>query len=142
LGIVEDNPEDFTTLVRLLRRVGCQRPLMRFMNGEEAIVSLRRLEAEGGQSSLPFLLLIDLNLPGRSGCQVIEEVKGDPLLRRIPIVVLSTSAHERDVGSCYEAGANSYMQKPMDLGRYEEVIRVLITYWLDVVLLPGKGQAV
>lgn len=141
LGVVEDSPEDFDTLSRLLRRNGFQGSLKRYPSGEEALAHLRGLRDAGDPTDLPCLLLLDLNLPGCTGCQVAEEIKGDPFLRAIPIVVLSTSAHERDVESCYRAGANGYLQKPVDLERFRELVRALLAFWFDVTVLPCAPHA-
>ena len=140
LAVVEDSPEDFITLERLLRRAGCERALVHFESGEKALAHLRPLGDAGARDALPCLVLLDLNLPGCGGLQVATELKCDPMLRHIPVVVLSTSAHDTDIESCYSAGVNAYVQKPIDLERYQESVRTLLAHWLGVVRL-ASGRA-
>jgi CheY-like chemotaxis protein len=105
-------------------------------DGVEAIDYLR---GEKGYESAtrPDLILLDLNLPKRDGRQVLAEVKGDPDLRRIPIVVLTTSEAEEDVLRSYDLHANAYVTKPVDFDRFVEVIRQIDEFFISVVRLPG-----
>ncbi len=140
LGVVEDSPEDFPTFALLLRQGGCERPVVHFESGEEALDALRGVRTADERASLSCLLLADLNLSGCSGLQLVQSLKGDPALRHIPLVVLSTSAHASDIEGCYAAGANAYVQKPLSLERYAEVLRTLLAHWLDVVLLASGSR--
>jgi CheY-like chemotaxis protein len=134
LLVIEDSDDDYAVLERLLARAGFDRPRQRFARGEDALAHLRRSKAD--PADLPGVVLLDLNLPDCNGRQVLEQLKGDPILRRIPVVVLTTSASESDVLGCYDAGANGYVQKAVDLSRFEQAVRSLITHWFEVVLLP------
>jgi CheY-like chemotaxis protein len=105
-------------------------------DGVEAIAYLRR-EQPYADVTRPDLVLLDLNLPKRDGRQVLEEVKADPDLRRIPIVVLTTSEAEEDVLRSYDLHANAYVTKPVDFDRFVEVIRQIDDFFISVVRLPG-----
>jgi CheY-like chemotaxis protein len=104
-------------------------------DGVEAIAYLRR-EKPYAEVTRPDLVLLDLNLPKRDGRQVLEEVKADPDLRRIPIVVLTTSEAEEDVLRSYDLHANAYVTKPVDFDRFVEVIRQIDDFFISVVRLP------
>jgi len=104
-------------------------------DGVEAIAYLRR-EQPYADATRPDLVLLDLNLPKRDGRQVLEEVKADPDLRRIPIVVLTTSEAEEDVLRSYDLHANAYVTKPVDFDRFVEVIRQIDDFFISVVRLP------
>jgi CheY-like chemotaxis protein len=82
------------------------------------------------------VVLLDLNLPGTDGREVLNEIKSHPDLRQIPVIVLTTSSDDRDVSACYKAGANSYVQKPVDLDGFMRAIERLNDYWFEVVILP------
>jgi len=106
-------------------------------DGVEAIAYLRR-EKPYAEVTRPDLVLLDLNLPKRDGRQVLEEVKADPDLRRIPIVVLTTSEAEEDVLRSYGLHANAYVTKPVDFDRFVEVIRQIDDFFISVVRLPAS----
>ena len=82
------------------------------------------------------MILLDLNLPGTDGREVLAEIKADPQLKEIPVIVLTTSSDDRDVQACYQAGASSYIQKPVDLDGFMRAIERLNDYWFEVVILP------
>jgi CheY-like chemotaxis protein len=105
-------------------------------DGVEAIDYLRGAGGYAG-ATRPDLILLDLNLPKRDGRQVLADVKGDPDLRRIPIVVLTTSEAEEDVLRSYDLHANAYVTKPVDFDRFVEVIRQIDEFFISVVRLPG-----
>ena len=110
-------------------------------DGQEAVDYLFRQGAHANKPTwrCPDLILLDLNLPRLSGRQVLERIRATPQLRKVPVVVLTTSGHPQDIEDVYMAGANTYIQKPQDFGRFVEVLRILQTYWLDTALLPGPG---
>ncbi len=89
----------------------------------------------------PDIVLLDLNLPGTDGREVLEHIKQDESLRLIPVVVLTTSTDDRDVDRCYAAGANSYITKPVDLDGFMRSIQRLTDFWFEVVILPKAGEA-
>ena len=115
--LVEDSPEDYEVTVRAFRKANLVNPVFRCQDGEEALDYLyqRGRYADPEQAPRPGLILLDLNLPGTDGREVLAQVKSDAQLRTIPVIVLTTSADERDIEGCYRAGANSYIQKPVSL---------------------------
>lgn len=136
--VVEDSPEDFEATLRGFRRAGLVNSIVHCEDGDEALDYLRRRGAYEDQDKhpLPAVILLDLNMPGTDGREVLHELKSDPELRSIPVVVLTTSSDERDIRDCYDAGANTYVQKPVDLEGFLEAIRRLKDYWLEIALLP------
>jgi CheY-like chemotaxis protein len=138
---VEDSPEDFETTERAFRRSGLKNPIFRCVDGDEALDFLHRRGrfASPDKAPRPGVILLDLNLPGTDGREVLSEIKTDPHLKQIPVVVLTTSSDNRDVEACYRAGANSYIQKPVDIDGFMKAIERLNDYWFEVVILP-KGS--
>jgi CheY-like chemotaxis protein len=139
--LVEDSPEDYEATLRAFRRSGLKNPVIRCEDGEEALDYLYRRGAwvDPERSPRPGVVLLDLNLPGTDGRQVLSEIKRDERLKDIPVVVLTTSSDERDIKACYQAGANSYIQKPVDIDGFVKAIERLNGYWFEVVILP-KGD--
>ena len=133
--LVEDSPEDYETTQRALRRSGLKNPIYRCADGDEALDFLFRRGAHAG-APRPGVVLLDLNLPGTDGREVLSEIKSDPELKQIPVIVLTTSSDDGDVAACYRAGANSYIQKPVDLDGFMAAIERLNGYWFEVVILP------
>jgi len=136
--VVEDNPEDYETTRRAFAKAGMLNPMHRCKDGDEALDYLfrRGAYADAEKSPRPGMILLDLNLPGTDGRQVLAEIKADDGLRSIPVIVLTTSTDERDIQDCYRCGANSYMQKPVDLGGFMEAVQRLADFWIGVVILP------
>lgn len=133
--LVEDDLGDAGLVKIALRRGEFDVRLHHVMNAGEALGFLRRI-GEHQAAPRPDLMLLDLNLPGRSGHEVLEEVKSDPELRSIPVVVLSTSEAERDVLRSYVLGANSFVSKPMDADDFADFIHAIERYWFGVAQLP------
>lgn len=134
--LVEDDLGD-AGLVRIaLKRGSYPVALHHVKNGNEALAFLRRIGADFAAAPRPSLILLDLNLPGRSGHEILEELKSDRALRGIPVVVLSTSEAERDVAKAYNLGANSFVSKPMDVEDFTRAIHAVQDYWFRVVCLP------
>ncbi len=138
--LVEDSPEDFETTQRAFRRSGLKNPIFRCSDGDEALDFLHQQGefADPDKAPRPGVILLDLNLPGTDGREVLAEIKADPALKKIPVIVLTTSSDDRDVDACYRAGASSYIQKPVDLEGFMKAIERLNDYWFEVVILP-KG---
>ena len=137
--LVEDSPEDFETTRRAFRRAGLRNPLLHCATGDDALDFLhRRGRYTAATAPRPGIILLDLNLPGTDGRTVLAEIKAAAGLSEIPVVVLTTSADRRDVEACYQAGANSYVQKPVNLDAFMEAIQRLHDYWFDVVILPHE----
>ena len=108
-------------------------------DGEQALAFLRR-EGKFADAILPDLILLDLNLPRKDGREVLAEIKGDPLLRLIPVVVLTTSQAEADILRTYQLHANCYVTKPVDLGQFMEVVRSIEEFWVIIVRLPRRAE--
>jgi len=135
--LVEDNPDDVDLTREAFREVGATSRLHVVENGIDAIAFLRRQGAYAGAPT-PDLVLLDLNLPKRSGHEVLAEIKRDPALRGIPVVVLTSSAAETDVNRSYELAANGYVTKPVDLDDYFRVVRLIDHFWRKT--LPPGGR--
>jgi two-component system, response regulator len=137
--LVEDSPEDFETTRRAFRRAGLRNPMLHCATGDDALDFLhRRGRYTAATAPRPGIILLDLNLPGTDGRAVLAEIKAAAGLSDIPVVVLTTSADDRDVEACYQAGANSYVQKPVNLDAFMAAIQRLHDYWFDVVILPHE----
>jgi CheY-like chemotaxis protein len=135
--VVEDNDEDYETTVRALRKVGVDKEVLRSENGDEAIDYLlqRNGYAPPVPAPRPAIILLDLNMPGTDGFEVLEMIKQDMVLKSIPVVVLTTSSSDRDIEMCYRSGANSYIQKPVNLDGFVEAIKQFKDYWFETVVL-------
>jgi CheY-like chemotaxis protein len=135
--LVDDNPADVRLTVEGLKEGGIDNELTVASDGVEALQILRGQGKHAG-APLPHLILLDLNLPKRSGQEVLADIKTDPSLRRIPTVVLTTSAAEEDVTRSYDLHANCYIRKPVRFDAFMTVIRSIENFWLTTVELP-KG---
>lgn len=134
--LVEDDLAD-AGLVRIALRKGRHAvTLHHARDSGEAFGFLRHVGINYIDSPRPHLILLDLNLPGRSGHEILQELKNDPVLRGIPVIVLSTSEAERDIVRSYNLGANSFISKPMDADEFAHHIHTMETYWFDIVRLP------
>lgn len=140
--LVEDNPEDYETTLRAFKKAGVTNPIHRCEDGEDALDYLfhRGEYSDPKSAPRPGIILLDLNLPGTDGRQVLVEIKSDANLKQIPVVVLTTSTDHRDIRECYSSGANSYIQKPVDLVGFVKAIEKLSEYWLDMTILPEMAE--
>jgi two-component system, chemotaxis family, response regulator Rcp1 len=138
LLLVEDNEADVDLTRATLSATKFDIKLSVAKDGVEAIDFLNGAGpwSEQGQ---PTLILLDLNLPRKDGRQVLAVIKSDDLLRRIPVVILSSSDAERDITSCYNLGANCYIVKPTELRAYREIVRTLEDFWLGSAKLPRRN---
>jgi CheY-like chemotaxis protein len=133
--LVEDNPGDVRLTVEGLNEGKVRNNLHLARDGVEALAFLRR-EGEFQNAVRPDLILLDLNLPRKDGREVLQDLKSDPLLRTIPVVVLTTSRSEQDVLRSYELQANCYITKPVDLEQFITVVKSIEDFWLTIVTLP------
>ena len=133
--LVEDNPGDARLMREALRSSGGSQKLEVLEDGEQALQYLQKLGAYA-ESPRPDLIFLDLNLPRRDGREVLAVVKADADLRRIPVIVLTTSEAERDIHKMYDLHANCYVKKPTDLDEYMNVIKACEQFWLGIVRLP------
>jgi CheY-like chemotaxis protein len=138
LLVLEDNDEDFATLQRLMRKQGLTNPVFRCITGQQALDFLRHegRYSDPATAPRPVLILLDLNVPGKDGRAVLQEIKSEEALKHIPVAVISTSANAKDIAFCYRYGANTYLVKPVDLEKLTHSFRVFFEYWLTVSVLP------
>ena len=135
--LVEDSPSDADLTVEALGDGKVVNNLHWVEDGVEALAFLRR-QGKYSDAPRPDLILLDLNLPKKDGRQVLAEIKVDPQLKLIPVVVLTTSAAERDILKTYELNANCYVSKPIDLEQFITVVKLIEMFWLAVVKLPSE----
>jgi len=135
--LVEDSPGDVRLTREALRDGKVRNHLSVVTDGVEALAFLRR-EGRYADAPRPDVILLDLNLPKKDGREVLAEVKADERLRRIPVVVLTTSADERDVLRSYELQAACYITKPVDLDQFIAVVQSIEDFWLTIVTLPER----
>ncbi len=136
--LVEDSPADVRLTQEALKEAKVRNHLYVAEDGVEALDFLRR-QGRHGDAPTPDLILLDLNLPCKDGREVLAELKEDPNLRRIPVVILTTSRAEEDILRTYNLHANCYITKPVDLDQFMKVVRSIEDFWLTVVKLPPKG---
>ena len=135
--LVEDNPGDVRLTVEALGEAKVRNNLHVARDGVEAMAFLRREDTHAG-ASRPDLILLDLNLPRKDGREVLKEIKEDPCLKRIPVVILTTSQAEQDIIRSYNLHANCYITKPVGLDQFVTVVRSVEDFWLAIVKLPAE----
>ena len=139
--LVEDSPEDRTTTIRALVRAGLANPIFECEDGDSALDFLHRRGryTDPASAPRPGIILLDLNMPGTDGREVLAEIKSDDHLKRIPVVILTTSRAEEDVLKTYDLHANCYISKPIDLHQFMRVVKSIEDLWLSIVVLPPDG---
>jgi len=135
--IVDDNPADVRLTKEMLRGATALNHVHVAKDGVEAMAFLHH-EGKYGSAPTPDLILLDLNMPRKDGREVLEETKRDPELKRIPVVVLTTSAEEKDVLKAYDEFVNAYVVKPIHLEQFMKIVKAIDGFWLSVVKLPPK----
>jgi CheY-like chemotaxis protein len=135
--LVEDNPGDVRLTIEALREGKVHNQLSVARDGVEALAFLRQ-EGQFAESPRPDVILLDLNLPKKDGREVLAEIKADERLRRIPVVVLTTSKAEEDILRSYALHANCYVTKPVDLEQFITVVRSIEDFWFSIVRLPNR----
>ncbi len=135
--LVEDYPDDARLISRAFRKLDLDAPVHRVVDGEQAVAALSEAAANSG--SMPILVLLDLKLPRRSGFEVLEWMKQHELIRRIPVVVLTSSREHVDLQRAYDLGANSYLVKPVRPGALNSIARLISEYWLSLNERPPFG---
>jgi CheY-like chemotaxis protein len=133
--LVEDNPADVLLLAEAVDEAQPPCRLTTVQNGEEALDCLHR-QGRYADCPVPDLVLLDLNLPGRHGHEILADIKGDSELQHIPVVVFSTSGSDQDILTSYRLHASSHVTKPTDLHQYMNMVGSLISYWQTTVKLP------
>ncbi|MEM1253065.1 MAG: response regulator [Cyanobacteria bacterium P01_H01_bin.21] len=132
--LVEDSPTDAAILAAAFDEAGCQLMLQTAHTGDEALTLLHQID--GGPSAYPRLILLDLNLPGKNGYEVLGEIKNNNLWQTIPIIVLSSSATPHDIERSYQLRANAYITKPTSFSDYQVIAQKIYDFWLDTAQLP------
>ena len=140
--VVEDSDEDFAAFKRIMQKT-CKLdvPLIRFLDGDEALDFLYRTGTHANDKNfkLPGLIVLDLNLPGTDGREILMEIKQDERLKTIPVVVFTTSSNPKDIQVCYRLGVNSYLLKPTDIEQLKTSMRLFFDYWFKVAVLPRNN---
>jgi CheY-like chemotaxis protein len=137
LLLVEDSPEDRETTTRALRKAGVTIPIVSCTSGDDALDLLhRRGKYVDNDPVRPAAILLDLNMPGTDGREVLAEIKASAALKSIPVVVITTSRDERDIHTCYTSGCNAYIRKPVDLGAFMLSMQRLTDFWFTEAILP------
>ena len=137
--LVEDNPDDVDLTIEALEDTKVANRLHVVTDGVAALSFLRR-EGQYAQAPRPAIILLDLNLPKKDGREVLADIKADPVLRRIPVIVLTTSSAQEDIQRTYDMHANCYITKPVDFEQFVRVIQAIENFWLTMVQLPTAGQ--
>jgi two-component system response regulator len=141
--MVEDSEDDYEATMRAFKKVSLHNPIVWCRSGRDALDFLKREGAHRNtkNGSHPGLILLDLNMPGLDGRKTLRLIKEDDKLKRIPVIILTTSTDERDVEDCYQMGANTYVQKPVSFEGLIEAIKRLKAYWFEIALLPKDDAA-
>ena len=137
--LVEDNPGDVRLTREALRDGKVHNNLSVVPDGVEALAFLRR-EGKYADAPRPDVILLDLNLPKKDGREVLQDIKADPALQRIPVVVLTSSEAERDIAQAYALHANCYITKPVDLDQFITVVKSIEDFWFTIVKLPPEPR--
>jgi two-component system, chemotaxis family, response regulator Rcp1 len=133
--LVEDSSSDATLTIRSLENSKLTNQIHWVEDGDAAMEFLRQ-QGKYTQSPRPDLILLDLNLPGMNGCEVLQTVKADPQLHNIPIVILTTSDNQTDINFAYQMNANCYITKPVDIEQFIHAVQMISIFWLTVAKLP------
>lgn len=135
--LVEDNPGDVRLSLEALREAKVRNNVSVAIDGEEAMAFLRR-RGRYADAPRPDLILLDLNLPGKDGREVLAEIKSDEELRRVPVVVVTSSREEGDILKAYDLNANCYVTKPVDLDQFMHMVGSIEDFWFTIVKLPPR----
>ncbi len=138
--VVEDSMADFQTIQRMFRKNGMHNPVCHCETGQDALKFLENVTSSEDPDAFPRpgIILLDLNLPGIDGRDILKQIKTHDDLKSIPVIVFTTSDAERDIQDCYKQGANSYITKPVDLEKFRDVVLLIKSYWFKTVALPGE----
>lgn len=137
--LVEDNPGDVRLVQEIFKEGRLENEMEVVRDGVQAIQYLKR-RAPYVDVHKPGLILLDLNLPRKNGIEVLKEIKSDPMLRKIPVVVLTASQAQEDILRAYNSHANCYLTKPIDLDDFLKVVQAIKSFWLSIVQLPGVSS--
>lgn len=137
--LVEDNEGDIVLTLEALKEAKLKNKISVVRDGEEALQFLYKEAKYTGQDS-PQLILLDINLPKIDGKEVLNRIKSDPDLKKIPVVILTTSSSEKDILEAYNNHANCYITKPVDLDKFIDVIHTVEDFWITIVQLPNRNS--
>lgn len=137
--LVEDNPGDVRLTKEALKEGKVANQISVVIDGVEAMAFLHQ-EGKYANAPKPDLILLDLNLPKKNGREVLAEIKEDPRLKRIPVVILTSSQAEKDIVMTYNLHANCYIKKPVDFDQFIDVVKSIENFWFNVVKLPPKEE--
>ncbi|NWJ47628.1 MAG: response regulator [Chloroflexi bacterium] len=140
--LVEDSEEDYQTILWVFKKLEISYPVHRVLDGEEALDFLNHNGKYSVQPRLhlPSIILLDLNLPGTDGRDILYSLKHNEKFKLIPVIVLTTTNSPKDVETCYRSGANSYILKPVNLDRFLQMLKLMIDYWFETIILPGEDS--
>jgi CheY-like chemotaxis protein len=135
--IAEDNPADVRLIQEVMRDSKILNEIHAVPDGVEALAFLRR-EGRYSEVPRPHLIFLDLNMPKKDGREVLAEIKADPNFRRIPVVVMTSSQAEEDIGKAYDLHANCYVRKPVDFEQFHRIVKQIESFWFAAVELPSR----
>ena len=133
--LVEDNEGDILLTLEAFKELKVKNSVDVVKDGEEAIEFLKKQGQYAG-SSIPHLILLDINMPKLNGIEVLDFIKKDVKLKKIPVVMLTTSSSETDISECYEKSANCFITKPLDFGKFLNVVEAIESFWFSIAQLP------
>jgi CheY-like chemotaxis protein len=138
LLLIEDSDEDFEAFRRMMRKSSLETQIYRCTNGDEALdfLNYQGDYLDMTKAPRPGIILLDLNLPGTDGREVLQKIKQDDKLKIIPVVIFTTSSNPKDIEICYHYGISGYVLKPIDINKLSRSVQIIIDYWLETVILP------
>ncbi|MEW6493696.1 MAG: response regulator [Cyanobacteriota bacterium] len=138
LLLIEDSDEDFEVFRRIIEKRSIDKPIYRCIDGDEALEFLYHTGQyiNSDKAPRPAVILLDLNLPGTDGREVLEQIKKDDEFKNIPVVVFTTSSNPKDIEACYRYGASGYIIKPININKLRRIIQIFFDYWFEAVVLP------
>ncbi len=141
--VIEDSPEDYEATIRFFQKSGVPNPCFHCEDGDEALDFLFHQGdyQDPVAAPRPGIILLDLNLPGADGREILAEVKRDQELKAIPVLVFSSSNLEEDIKACYQAGANSYVKKPVELDEFNRTLQRVKEFWFDTAIIPETSSS-
>jgi len=137
--LVEDNEGDIVLTLEAFKEIKVKSNIAVVKDGVEAIEFLKK-QGQYAERTLPQLILLDINMPKLNGIEVLEFIKKDETLKKIPVVMLTTSSAESDIAECYEKSANCYITKPLDFGKFLNVVEAIESFWFTVAQLPKTAS--
>lgn len=140
--VADDSPADRKLAIMAFKRTAIPNPVVEVENGEQLMDYLLRRDTYAGvpRTPQPILILLDINMPRKTGIEALSEIRANPELRGIPIIMLTTSKNEEDIVRSYDLGVNSFVTKPVHFEEFVEAIRKLGDFWLRLVELPPRGK--